>query len=52
MKTYKVLVTTTFRKWYEIEAESEEEARTEVEEDLLDDAIDTDDIDTLIEIEK
>ena len=51
-KTFVVLVTTTFKKWYEVEAESEEEARKEVTEDYLDDAIDTDDIETEVEIYK
>ena len=47
-KTYQVLVTTTFRKWYEIEAESEDEAREEVVD--YDDTTDTDDFETEVEV--
>lgn len=47
-KTFKVLVVTTFRKWYDIEAESEDEAREEVEN--FDDTIDTDDFETEVEV--
>ena len=36
-KVYKVLVTTTLRKEFEVEAESEEDAKQQVEDDLLDD---------------
>lgn len=48
MKTYNVLVVTIFRKWYEVEAESEDEAREEVAD--YDDTIDTDDFETDVEV--
>lgn len=48
MKPYKVLVVTTFRKWYQVEAETEDEAREEVAD--YDDTIDTDDFETEIEV--
>lgn len=48
-KTYTVQVITTFRKEYQVKADSPEQAKKIVEEDL-DDATDTDDIDTEIEV--
>lgn len=48
MKTYKILVTTTFRKVYEVEANSRDEAEDLVI-DQLDTATDTSDFDTDLE---
>ena len=51
-KTFKVCVQTTFNKWYEIEAESAEQAQKTIIDGIcegdFDDTIDTDDIDTTI----
>lgn len=47
-KNYSVLVVTTFKKWYQIEADSPEEAREEVVN--YDDTIDTDDFETDVEV--
>lgn len=49
-KVYTVKVITVFRKDFQIEAESPDDARVQAEKDYLDDAIDTDDIDTEIEV--
>ena len=49
-KTFNVCVKTTFRKWYTIEADTQEEAEAEVNEYIADgDATDTDDFETEIE---
>ena len=47
MKKFKICVTTTFNKWYEIEADTEESALEDLV-DCLDDATDTDDFETEI----
>ena len=47
-KNYSVLVVTTFRKWYTIEADSPEEAKEEVLK--YDDTIDTDNFETEAEV--
>ena len=48
MKTYKILVTTTLKKIYEVEAHNRNEAEDIVIDDL-DSALDTDDINTELE---
>ena len=54
MNKYNVLLVTTFRKWVDIEAETEEEAKSIASELIEDeDMTDTDDFDTEIsEIEE
>ena len=50
-KKFKVCVTTTFVKWYEIEAASKEDVGKELlDGDYLDTATDTDDIDTTYDV--
>jgi len=50
-KKFKVCVTTTFVKWYEIEADSKEDVGKELlNGDYLDTATDTDDIDTTYDV--
>lgn len=50
MKKFSVCVKTTFRKWYDVEAESQEEAEAEVQDYIEEgDATDTDDFETEIE---
>lgn len=51
-KKFSICITTTFNKWYEIEAESSKKALEMVQEEInngeYDDAIDTDDFETEI----
>lgn len=49
-KKFNVCVKTTFRKWYEVEAETQEEAEEEINSYIEEgDATDTDDFETEIE---